>query len=69
MGGARGLWMNLLVLMVLSGLLSGLTYRYVERPALSRKTGRVPPGPTSSAAASPPPPGGGGETTPERRLS
>jgi peptidoglycan/LPS O-acetylase OafA/YrhL len=70
MGGARGFWMNLLVLMVLSGFLSGLTYRYVERPALSRKTGRVPPGPTSSAAASPPSPqAAGGETTPERRQS
>jgi peptidoglycan/LPS O-acetylase OafA/YrhL len=49
MGGAGGFWMNLLVLGVLSGLLSGLTYRYVERPALSCKTGRVPPGPTSMA--------------------
>jgi peptidoglycan/LPS O-acetylase OafA/YrhL len=54
MGGARGFWMNLLVLMVLSGLLSGLSYRYVERPALSRKTGRAPPGPTSTVAGPPP---------------
>jgi peptidoglycan/LPS O-acetylase OafA/YrhL len=54
MGGAGGFWMNLLVLMVLGGLLSGLTYRYVERPALRRKTRRGPPDPTSPVAASPP---------------
>jgi peptidoglycan/LPS O-acetylase OafA/YrhL len=43
-GGTGGFWINLLILGVLSGLLSGLTYRYVERPALSRKTGRASPG-------------------------
>jgi peptidoglycan/LPS O-acetylase OafA/YrhL len=48
-GGSGGFWINLLVLGLLSGLLSGLTYRFVERPALSRKTGRPPPGPTASA--------------------
>jgi peptidoglycan/LPS O-acetylase OafA/YrhL len=49
LGGTGGFWINLLVLGLLSGLLSGLTYRFVERPALSRKTGRPPPGPTASA--------------------
>jgi peptidoglycan/LPS O-acetylase OafA/YrhL len=44
LGGTGGFWVNLLVLAVLSGLLSGLTYRYVERPALSHKTGRASPG-------------------------
>jgi peptidoglycan/LPS O-acetylase OafA/YrhL len=48
-GGTGGFWVNLLVLAVLSGLLSGLTYRYVERPALSRKARRPPAGPTPSA--------------------
>jgi peptidoglycan/LPS O-acetylase OafA/YrhL len=43
-GGTGGFWINLLILGVLCGLLSGLTYRYVERPALSRKTGRASPG-------------------------
>ena len=33
---------NLVVLGVLSGLLSALTCRYVERPALRRKTRRQP---------------------------
>jgi peptidoglycan/LPS O-acetylase OafA/YrhL len=49
-GGSGGFWVNLVVLGVVSGLLSGLTYRFVERPALSRKTGRPPPGPPASAA-------------------
>ncbi len=53
-GGAGAFWINLLMLGVLSGLLSALTYRYVERPALSRKAGRVPPGPTSSVTGTPP---------------
>jgi len=48
-GGSGGFWVNLVVLGVVSGLLSGLTYRFVERPALSRKTGRPPPGPPASA--------------------
>jgi peptidoglycan/LPS O-acetylase OafA/YrhL len=48
-GGTRGFWINLLVLGVLSGLLSGCTYRFVERPALSRKTGRRPADRTASA--------------------
>jgi peptidoglycan/LPS O-acetylase OafA/YrhL len=39
-GGAGGFWTNLVLLGVVSGLLSWLTYRYVERPALSRKSGR-----------------------------
>lgn len=42
--GTGGFWINLLALGVLSGLLSSLTYRYIERPALSRKTGHVSPG-------------------------
>jgi peptidoglycan/LPS O-acetylase OafA/YrhL len=41
--GTGGFWINLLVLGVLCGLLSGLTYRYVERRALGRKTGQVRP--------------------------
>jgi peptidoglycan/LPS O-acetylase OafA/YrhL len=48
-GGSGGFWVNLVVLGVVSGVLSGLTYRFVERPALSRKTGRPPPGPPASA--------------------
>jgi peptidoglycan/LPS O-acetylase OafA/YrhL len=48
-GGTGGFWVSLLVVGALSGLLSGLTYRFVERPALRRKTGRPPPGPTPSA--------------------
>jgi peptidoglycan/LPS O-acetylase OafA/YrhL len=48
-GGSGGFWVNLVVLGVVSGLLSGLTYRFVERPALSRKTGRPPPSPPASA--------------------
>jgi peptidoglycan/LPS O-acetylase OafA/YrhL len=56
MGGAGGFWINLLVLGALSGLLSGLSYRYVERPALSRKTGRLRPGHVSSATGTAPPP-------------
>jgi peptidoglycan/LPS O-acetylase OafA/YrhL len=48
-GGTGGFWVNLLVLGVVGGLLSGLTYRFVERPALSHKTGRPPPGPPASA--------------------
>jgi peptidoglycan/LPS O-acetylase OafA/YrhL len=50
MGGGGGFWINLLVLGMLSGLLSGLTYRFVERPALSRKTGHMSPG-TGPASA------------------
>jgi peptidoglycan/LPS O-acetylase OafA/YrhL len=42
MDGTRGFAVNLAVLGVLSGLLSALTYRYVERPALRRKTRRQP---------------------------
>jgi peptidoglycan/LPS O-acetylase OafA/YrhL len=42
MDGSRGFVVNLVVLGVLSGLLSALTYRYVERPALCRKTRRQP---------------------------
>jgi peptidoglycan/LPS O-acetylase OafA/YrhL len=38
MDGSGGLVVNLAVLGLLSGLLSALTYRYVERPALRRKT-------------------------------
>ena len=41
LGGAAGFWVNLLVLGAVSGVLSGLTYRYVERPALSRKAGQA----------------------------
>jgi peptidoglycan/LPS O-acetylase OafA/YrhL len=40
--GSGGFVVNLAVLGVLSGLLSALTYRYVERPALRRKTRRQP---------------------------
>jgi len=40
--GTGGFVVNLAVLGVLSGLLSALTYRYVERPALRRKTRRQP---------------------------
>jgi peptidoglycan/LPS O-acetylase OafA/YrhL len=40
--GSGGLVVNLAVLGLLSGLLSALTYRYVERPALRRKTRRQP---------------------------
>jgi peptidoglycan/LPS O-acetylase OafA/YrhL len=40
--GSGGFVVNLVVLGVLSGLLSALTYRYVERPALRRKTRRQP---------------------------
>jgi peptidoglycan/LPS O-acetylase OafA/YrhL len=40
--GSGGFVVNLAVLGVLSGLLSALTYRYVERPALRRKTPRQP---------------------------
>jgi peptidoglycan/LPS O-acetylase OafA/YrhL len=56
MGGAGGFWINLLVLGALTGLLSGLSYRYVERPALSRKTGRLRPGRVSSATGTRPSP-------------
>jgi peptidoglycan/LPS O-acetylase OafA/YrhL len=38
--GTGGFVVNLVVLGVLSGLLSALTYRYVERPALRRKARR-----------------------------
>jgi peptidoglycan/LPS O-acetylase OafA/YrhL len=41
--GTRGFVINLVVLGVLSGLLSALTYRYVERPALRRKTPAASP--------------------------
>lgn len=43
LGGAAGFSVNLLVLVLVAvgGVLSGLTYRHVERPALSRKTGRT----------------------------
>jgi peptidoglycan/LPS O-acetylase OafA/YrhL len=40
--GSGGFVVNLAVLGVLSGLLSALTYRHVERPALRRKTRRQP---------------------------
>jgi peptidoglycan/LPS O-acetylase OafA/YrhL len=40
--GTGGFVVNLIVLGVLSGLLSALTYRYVERPALRRKARRQP---------------------------
>jgi peptidoglycan/LPS O-acetylase OafA/YrhL len=40
--GTRGFVVNLVVLGVLSGSLSAVTYRYVERPALRRKTRRQP---------------------------
>ena len=40
--GSRGFAVNLATLGVLSGLLSALTYRYVERPALRRKRRRRP---------------------------
>lgn len=42
MDGSGGLVVNLAVLGLLSGLLSALTYRYVERPALRRKIRRQP---------------------------
>ncbi len=61
-GGTGGFWGNLLVLGVLSGLLSGLTYRYVERPALRCKTGRPPAGPTPSATGAEPSPQGAQST-------
>jgi peptidoglycan/LPS O-acetylase OafA/YrhL len=41
-GGVGGFAINLLTLGALSGLLSALTYRYVERPALSRKAVSAP---------------------------
>jgi len=50
MGGTKGFWINLLVLGGLSGLLSGLTYRFVERPALRRKTRHISPGTRSASA-------------------
>ena len=40
--GSGGFVVNLVVLGVLSGSLSALTYRYVERPALRRKARRQP---------------------------
>jgi peptidoglycan/LPS O-acetylase OafA/YrhL len=40
--GSGGFMVNLAVLGVLSGSLSALTYRYVERPALRRKARRQP---------------------------
>jgi peptidoglycan/LPS O-acetylase OafA/YrhL len=49
-GGTRGFWINLLVLGVLSGLLSAGTYRFVERPALRRKTRAPSPRAESPAA-------------------
>jgi peptidoglycan/LPS O-acetylase OafA/YrhL len=36
-GGAGGFWVNLVLLGLMSGGLAALTYRWVERPALSRK--------------------------------
>jgi hypothetical protein len=44
LGGAAGFWVDLLVLGAVSGVLSGLTYHYVERLALSRKAGQALPG-------------------------
>jgi peptidoglycan/LPS O-acetylase OafA/YrhL len=41
--GSGGFVVNMVVLGVLSGLLSALTYRYVERPALRRKTPAASP--------------------------
>jgi peptidoglycan/LPS O-acetylase OafA/YrhL len=58
LNGTVGFGVNLLVVGVLAGLLSALTYRYVERPALrlkdrARRAGRVAetPGPDPSAEA------------------
>src|SRR5215211_2693517 len=49
MGGASGFWINLVALGVIAGGLSALTYRYVERPALSRKArSRVATDPSGS---------------------
>jgi peptidoglycan/LPS O-acetylase OafA/YrhL len=49
MDGSGGLVVNLAVLGLLSGLLSALTYRFVERPALRRKTRPQPqPAPQTS---------------------
>jgi peptidoglycan/LPS O-acetylase OafA/YrhL len=35
--GSQGFWVNILVLGVATSLLSAITYRFVERPALARK--------------------------------
>jgi peptidoglycan/LPS O-acetylase OafA/YrhL len=45
MGGVDGFVVNLLLLGTLTGLLSALTYRYIERPALSHKRDNVGPRP------------------------
>jgi peptidoglycan/LPS O-acetylase OafA/YrhL len=59
-GGASGFWINLVVLGVIAGGLSALTYRYVERPALSRKArsraARDPSGSNRGAVAPQPEP-------------
>ena len=46
MDGSGGLVVNLAVLGLLSGLLSALTYRYVERPALRARSAANPSRPT-----------------------
>jgi peptidoglycan/LPS O-acetylase OafA/YrhL len=57
--GVDGFWVNLILLGLISGGLSALTYRWVERPALSRKArdpnerrmgGRITAGMLSTAA-------------------
>jgi peptidoglycan/LPS O-acetylase OafA/YrhL len=42
MEGASGFFVNLIVLATVAGLLSWVTYRYVELPALSRKSRQAP---------------------------
>lgn len=49
-GGVGGFVVNLLLLGTLSGLLSALTYRYVERPALRYKSRNVRVQPTTLAS-------------------
>jgi peptidoglycan/LPS O-acetylase OafA/YrhL len=72
-GGASGFWINLVLLGVVAGGLSALTYRYVERPALSRKArsraARGPSGsdqgaatPSAEAKGQPAPPAQAGQT-------
>lgn len=54
--GAAGLAFNLLIVGLVSGALSALTYRYVERPALRHKRrGPAQPAPVAVTAASPSP--------------